>query len=127
MASSPTGDNLLNVDGRLSGVPPLAPRVPGDLLPLVAAGERRYPWGMSSADAANEWDLIVPSDDAELAAEFRRHGVKPGQRLHVAVVDRNGTDTTSEQELPSFFASFNGPADLAERSGEILRSEFPGA
>jgi hypothetical protein len=82
---------------------------------------------MSSADAANEWDLVVPSDDAELAAEFRRHGVKPGQRLHVAVVDRNGTDTASEQELPSFFASFNGPADLAERSGEILRSEFPSA
>lgn len=82
---------------------------------------------MSSADAANEWDLIVPGDDAELAAEFRRHGVKPGQRLHVAILDRNGSDTTAEQELPSFFASFDGPADLAERSGEILRSEFPGA
>jgi hypothetical protein len=82
---------------------------------------------MSRADAANEWDLVVPGDDAELAAEFRRHGVKPGQRLHVAVVDRNGSDTAAEQELPSFFASFDGPADLAERSSEILRSEFPGA
>jgi hypothetical protein len=49
---------------------------------------------MNSADAANEWDLVVPGDDAE---------------------------------LPTFFASFDGPADLAERSGEILRSEFPGA
>lgn len=74
-----------------------------------------------------EWDLVVPGDDAELVAEFRRHGVKPGQRLHVAVVDRNGSDTAAEQELPSFFASFDGPVDLAERSSEILRSEFPGA
>lgn len=87
----------------------------------------RYALSMSRAGAANEWDLVVPGDDAELAAEFRRHGVKPGQRLHVAVLDRNGVDTTAEQELPSFFASFDGPADLAERSGEILRSEFPGA
>jgi hypothetical protein len=58
--------------------------------------------------------------------QFRRHGVKPGQRVHVAVVDRNGSETAGEQ-LPSFFASFDGPADLAERSGEILRSEFPDA
>jgi hypothetical protein len=82
---------------------------------------------MRRADAANEWDLVVPGDDAELVAEFRRHGVKPGQRLHVAVVDRNGSDTATEQELPSFFASFDGPANLAEHSGEILRSGFPGA
>jgi hypothetical protein len=82
---------------------------------------------VSRIDAAHEWDLVVPGNDAELAAEFRRHGVKPGQRLHVAVVDRNRSDTATEQELPSFFASFDGPADLAGRSGEILRSEFPGA
>jgi hypothetical protein len=53
-------------------------------------------------------------------------GVKPGQRVHVAVVGRNGSETAGKQ-LPSFFASFDGPVDLAERSGEILRSEFPGA
>ena len=82
---------------------------------------------MSSADAASEWDLVVPGDDAELVAEFRRHGVKPGQRVHVALVDRNGADAADEHGLPSFFASFDGPADLAERSGEILRLEFPGA
>ncbi len=64
---------------------------------------------MGTADAANEWDLVVPGDDTELVAEFRRHGVKPGQRLHVAVVDRNGSNTVAEQELPSFFASFDGP------------------
>jgi hypothetical protein len=81
---------------------------------------------VSRIDAVDEWELVVPGDDAELVAEFRRHGVKPGQRVHVAVVDRNGSETAGEQ-LPSFFASFDGPADLAERSGEILRSEFPGA
>jgi len=88
--------------------------------------EHRYALTVSKADAANEWDLIVPGDDAELAAEFRRHGIKPGQRLHVAVVDGNGSDAAADQELPAFFASFDGPADFAERSGEILRSEFPG-
>jgi hypothetical protein len=79
---------------------------------------------VSGTDALGEWELVVPGDDAELVAEFRRHGVKPGQRVHVAVVDPNESETTGEQ-LPSFFASFDGPADLAERSGEILRSEFP--
>jgi hypothetical protein len=81
---------------------------------------------MDRINTIDEWDLVVPGDDAELVAEFRRHGLKPGQRVHVAVVDRNGSETAGEQ-LPSFFASFDGPADLAERSGEILRSEFPGA
>lgn len=31
----------------------------------------------------------VRGDDAELVAAFRRHGVKPRWRLHVAIVDRN--------------------------------------
>jgi len=89
------------------------------------AGDR-YAWSVSRIDAVDEWDLVVPGDDAELVAEFRRHDVKPGQRVHIAVVDRNGSEIAGEQ-LPSFFASFDGSADLAERSGEILRSEFPGA
>lgn len=81
---------------------------------------------MSRIDALDEWELVVPGNDAELVAEFRRHGVKPGQRVHVAIVDRNGSETVGEQ-LPSFLASFDGPADLAERASQILRSEFPGA
>jgi hypothetical protein len=44
----------------------------------------------------------VPGDDAELAAEFRRHGMKPGQRLHVAIVDRNGSDTAAKQSCRRF-------------------------
>jgi hypothetical protein len=81
---------------------------------------------MSTADAAHEWDLTVPGDDAELVAEFRRHGVRPGQRIHVAVVTNEiERDYGPNEALPSFFDSFDGPADLAERSGEILEAEFP--
>jgi hypothetical protein len=79
---------------------------------------------MSTSGAAAEWDLTVPGEDAELVAEFRRHGVLPGQKVHVAVVAESAERETTEA-LPSFFNSFDGPADLAERSGEILRAEFP--
>ena len=34
---------------------------------------------MSTSDAASEWDLTVPCDDAELSAEFRRHGIRHTQ------------------------------------------------
>jgi hypothetical protein len=56
------------------------------------------------------------SDDAELVAEFRRHGVQPGQRIHVAIVPDSGEPEPRETQ-PSFFESFGGPADLGERSG----------
>lgn len=80
---------------------------------------------MSTSDAS-EWDLTIPGDDAELSAEFRRHGVRPGQRVHVAIVSEEAEANQELGEaLPSFFASFEGPPDLAERSGEILRAEFP--
>lgn len=41
---------------------------------------------MTSSGAANEWDLVVPDDAAELLAELRSHGVRPGQRLHLRAV-----------------------------------------
>ena len=45
---------------------------------------------MSTADG---WDLTVPEDDAELLAELRRHGVRPGQRLHVVqAVEESGVE-----------------------------------
>lgn len=71
-----------------------------------------------------EWDMTVPADDADLLAEFRRHGVRPGSRLHVIVSDET---QVSETEQPANFGSFTGPADLGERSEEILRAEFPPA
>jgi hypothetical protein len=80
---------------------------------------------MSTSDAAYEWDLTVPGDDAELAGEFRRHGIQPGQRVHVAVVANGDDGDATGEALPTFFGSFDGPADLAEGSSEILRAEFP--
>jgi hypothetical protein len=81
---------------------------------------------VSTSDATYEWDLTVPGDDAELVAEFRRHGVRPGQRIHVAIVgDEAEAGQVSGESLPSFFGSFEGRSDLAERSDEILRAEFP--
>jgi hypothetical protein len=81
---------------------------------------------MSTSDAGYEWELTVPGDDAELAREFRRHGIQPGQRVHVAVATNGDHDSDGTDEaLPTFFGSFDGPVDLAERSSEILRAEFP--
>ena len=71
---------------------------------------------MSTSDAASEWDLTVPRDDAELVAEFRWHGVRPGQRVHAAIVTDEAeaeADQESGDALPSFFASFERPSDLA--------------
>lgn len=79
---------------------------------------------VSTSGAAFEWELTVPGDAAELAAEFRRHDVRPGQKVHIAVVP-DADDERSGEAIPAFFGSFDGRADLAERSGEILRAEFP--
>lgn len=82
---------------------------------------------MSSQEATDGWDFTVPGEDADLAAEFRRHGVRSGQRVRVAVLAESeaAPAAVDEEALPSFFASFDGPPDLAERSEEILRAEFP--
>lgn len=79
---------------------------------------------MSTAD---EWDLTVPDDDAELLAELRRHGVRPGRRLHLALSDQADQSPSPEEAsgTPEFFGSFSGAPDLAKRSGEILHAEFP--
>jgi hypothetical protein len=68
--------------------------------------------------------MTVPADEAELLAEFRRHGVRPGSRLHVIVSEES---RAAQEELPAYFGSFTGPADLGQRSEEILRAEFPSA
>jgi hypothetical protein len=73
--------------------------------------------------SGQEWDLTVPADEEELLAALRRHGVRPGQRLHVVVSD--SSESPDSEEQPAFFASFSGPADLAERSREALDAEFP--
>lgn len=116
---------------------------------------------MSDAESADEWEVVVPDDDAELLAELRRRGVRPGHRLHVRNASSGkyrsattGTRTSRRsvskssrtmgsaktgrhtgrqpgggagKAAPAFFGSVrHGQPDLAERSQEILRSEFPG-
>jgi hypothetical protein len=79
---------------------------------------------MSASDPSYEWDLTVPGEGDELVAEFRRHGVLPGQRVHVTVV---ADDTGLEEHamMPSFFNGFHGPPGLAEHSNDVLQAEFP--
>lgn len=66
--------------------------------------------------------MIVPDDDRRLADEFRRRGIRPGTRLHVVVSEEA---VEPDNELPAYFGSFAASPDLAERSEEILRTEFP--
>lgn len=82
---------------------------------------------MSSADG---WDLTVPEDAAELLAELRRHGVLPGQRLHVAPAPGEPWQQSSDIERPvirtlDFIGSVHGgPDDLSTRTEDYLRRGF---
>ncbi|MGH3727411.1 MAG: hypothetical protein ACRDTU_01510 [Micromonosporaceae bacterium] len=79
---------------------------------------------MADPQGAREWDLVVPEDDERLLAELRGHGARTGQRVHLSVVP--AFDSQGSEELPEFFGSFDsGRPDRAERSSEILRTEFP--
>ncbi len=89
-----------------------------------AGADGSRPAMLAAMSAADGWDLTVPDDDAELMAELRRHGVRPGHRLHVALAAQELEDA-GVAEPPAFFGSFSGPADLAERADDILRAEFP--
>jgi len=79
--------------------------------------------------AADGWDLTVPEDAAELAEEFRRHGVRPGQRLHiVSTLDAPSPDRAVPAAKPSRFAFIgsvhSGPADVSRRVDEYLQRGF---
>jgi chemotaxis response regulator CheB len=83
---------------------------------------------MSSADG---WDLTVPEDAAELLAELRRHGVRPGQRLHVVRAPAESAQQPSDSnERPTsrkldFIGSVHGgPDDLSTRTDDYLRRGF---
>lgn len=95
---------------------------------------------MSSSGARAEWDFVVPSDGAHLLAEFRRHGVEPGQLVHLRVVtDISGSttepslddapaapdgDTAPPDALLSLIGVFEGPADLAERHDDYVKERM---
>jgi hypothetical protein len=84
---------------------------------------------MSTADG---WDLTVPEDAAELLAELRRHGVRPGQRLHVMqaaeqVSEKTNQALTADQPRRTFDfigSIHGGPPDLSEKTDEYLRRGF---
>ncbi|WNV76522.1 hypothetical protein [Geodermatophilus sp. DSM 44513] len=83
---------------------------------------------MSSADG---WDLTVPEDAAELLAELRRHGVRPGHRLHVVrAPDDSAHQSSGPTERPAsrklgFIGSVHGgPDDLSTQTDAYLRRGF---
>lgn len=84
----------------------------------------RYPEIMSAADG---WDLTVPEDGTELLAELRRHGIRPGQRLHVVPTAQRLDDDEhrAAEDRPkrrlSFTASGRGEADLGRKTDEYLK------
>lgn len=78
---------------------------------------------MSTADG---WDLTVPEDAAELLAELRRHGVRPGQRLRVARAPSPTEPAQAQAGFPaarhlSFAGSVQAEPDLSARTDEYLR------
>jgi hypothetical protein len=95
---------------------------------------------VGSSGARDEWDLVVPSDGASLLAELRRHGVEPGQHVHLRVVtDVAGSstesspadgpaapdgDTAPPDALLSLIGVFEGPADLAERHDDYVKERM---
>ena len=73
--------------------------------------------------SVNEWDLVVPDDGAALLAELRRHGVRPGQRLHLRAVP-------DVEPNPDPWVSFigsggdSGDPDLSTNAKSIIRAEM---
>ncbi len=79
--------------------------------------------------AVDGWDLTVPEDAAELAEEFRRHGVRPGQRLHiVSALGAPSPDRAVPAARPDRFGFIgsvqSGPADVSRRVDEYLQQGF---
>jgi hypothetical protein len=71
--------------------------------------------------------MTVPADEAELLAEFRRHGVRPGSRLHVVLTDESAA---AQEEMPAYFGSpklAELTADDLNRAAELVDqyADFP--
>jgi len=78
--------------------------------------------------AVDGWDLTVPEDAAELTEEFRRHGVRPGERLHIVRALGAPPDGAVPAAKPGRFAFIGsvqgGPADVSRRVDEYLQEGF---
>jgi hypothetical protein len=89
---------------------------------------------MSTADGG--WDLTVPEDASELASELRRHGVVPGQHLHIrfdvidgeqpdAAAPATNADEAKQARKLNFIGSIDsGPSDLSTRTDDYLGRGF---
>jgi protein involved in polysaccharide export with SLBB domain len=76
------------------------------------------------AVTVDEWDMAVPQGDAELLAELRRHGVRPGRRLRVQVVEEQPASTTA-QVFRGSLAGFPEPSwEGFERAEAAAREDF---
>ncbi len=73
---------------------------------------------------AESWDLVVPEDDAELGAELRRHGVRPGQRLWVVEPDENQTVDREQWQraIARATAAAAALSSISDRVAEDLRN-----
>jgi len=70
---------------------------------------------------AHEWDLVVPDDGAELLAELRRHGIRPGQRLHLRAVP----DVTADPVWNAYLGTGGeSDPDLSVNAKKIVRDEM---
>ena len=79
--------------------------------------------------AADGWDLMLPEGAAELAEEFRRHGVRPGQRLHIVrAPDAPSPNRAVPATKPGRFGFISsvqgGPADVSRRVDDYLQQGF---
>ena len=78
---------------------------------------------MSIADG---WDFPVPGDEAELLAELRRHGIRPGERFRLIHTPAPTGASQPAPEQPrraelSFIGSVTGsPADIARNTDADL-------
>jgi len=74
--------------------------------------------------AADGWDLTVPEDAADLAEEFRRHGVRPGQRLHIVSSPDRAVPAAKPDRFGFIGSVQSGPADVSSRVDGYLQRGF---
>lgn len=69
---------------------------------------------------AETWDLRVPEDAADLAAELRRHGVRPGEHVWVVATQRL-TDDAELRRFRNALAHIGSPERVSELTEQLQR------
>lgn len=70
---------------------------------------------------AESWDVVVPEDAAELLAELRRHGVRPGTRLWV-VEPSDDVQGDPDEWHRTVSALLTAVAVISSASGEVAEA-----